>query len=130
MNASWKELKEGPLQSMFDLPEDEEKPERFEESLERLEAHIKSLSVEEEVLSVNSVAIRGLIQWLKVARVGFFGWMFQVTNMFISLLARKEPFALVIFAYSCVMLKHGEPSYWIDQWPKETWNDWFIELSK
>lgn len=119
MNTSWKDLKEGPLQSMFDLQENEQRLEGFETSLEQLEAHIKWVSVEEEVSSVNSVAIRDLKQWLKVVQVGFFGWMSQVTDEFISLLARKEPFALVVFAHSCVLLKHGEPSYWIDRWPKE-----------
>jgi hypothetical protein len=69
-------------------------------------------------LSVYLVAIQELVKWSKVIDVGFFGWMCQTSDEFASLLARKDPFALVIFAHSCVLLGYGEPRFWIGRWAR------------
>ena len=45
-----------------------------------------------------------------------FFWLFRVSGDYLTLLAAREPLALIIFAHFCVLLKQLEWTWWMEGW--------------
>ena len=58
-------------------------------------------------------------KWSKLAKLGFYGLFGHFTHDYGESLSKKDPYALIIFGYACVVLKFGEPGYWIDGCPEK-----------
>lgn len=118
IDSSWHDLESGVLRPLFHRQFLRGGVQDIEIRLDQFAEHIRSTSTENDDLSLYFVAIQELVKSSKMVEVGFFAWMCQTTDEFVSFLAKKDPFALVIFAHSCVLLDHGEPRYWVGQWAK------------
>jgi hypothetical protein len=118
VGSSWRDLLSGVLRPIFNRQSLQGGSNSTELCLDEFVGYIRSSDVEARNLSVYLITIQELVKWSKIIDVGFFGWMCQTSDEFASLLARKDPFALVIFAHSCVLLECGEPRYWIGRWAK------------
>lgn len=113
ISCSWLDLQSGILAPLLNPESDHEGVEGLDDSLFRFEEHIRSIGCSDALLSTYSIAIRELVKCSKMVEVGFFAWMCQPSDEFANLLAEKDPFALVIFGYSCILLRDAEPRYWI-----------------
>jgi hypothetical protein len=123
IDSSWRHLLSGVLKPIFhrqSLQGDSNIPKLC---LDELVGYIRSTGVGDRDLSVYLVATQELVKWSKVTDVGFFGWMCQTSDEFVTLLAQKDSFALVIFAHSCVLLAYGEPRFWIGHWARGLLNE-------
>lgn len=118
IGSSWHDLQSGTMGLLFHHEIDQEGVEGFEDTISRLEAHIRSIGVHAELLSTYLISIHELVKCSKMVGVGFFAWVCNTSDYFANLLAVKDPFALVIFAHSCVLLKYGKPRYWIEGWAR------------
>jgi hypothetical protein len=118
IESSWHDLDSGVLSPLLHCESGQGGVENVETCLEQFAGHIQSAGIENERLSLYLEAIQELVKWSKMVEVGFFAWMCQISDGFLNLLAKKDPYALVIFAHSCVLLEHGEPKYWIGEWAK------------
>lgn len=116
MDSSWHDLETGVLSPLFLRQFSRGDVEGFETYLNRFAGYIQSTGIENDNLSTYLVAIEELVKCSKMVEVGFFAWMCQTSDGFVDMLAKQDPFALVIFAHSCVLLKYGQPKYWIGQW--------------
>lgn len=118
IGSSWHYLVSGILNPMLDCSFEESGPAGIETRLQELISHIEhdfSPKAAESYLQ----ALHELIHWSRLPNLGFYGWLCRFTNGFGDLVSRKDPYALVIFGYSCVVLKHSEPAYWIDGYPEK-----------
>ncbi|CAG8346548.1 unnamed protein product [Penicillium salamii] len=112
--SSWHDLESGVLGRLFEHKFVDQSVDNIEACLGRFAEHIQSTEIDTETLSTYLEAVQDLTKWSKMVEAGFFAWMCQTSDDFATLLAEKQPFALVIFGYSCVLLKYGEPRYWIE----------------
>ena len=64
---------------------------------------------EKDAASVYLKALGDLARSSCLANFGFYGWLCRFSNDYGDLLSRKDPYALIIFGYSCVTLKHAGP---------------------
>ncbi|KAE8150468.1 hypothetical protein BDV25DRAFT_154287 [Aspergillus avenaceus] len=118
ISSAWGELSSGVLKPLFNCEPVMDDPLHIGPPLEDLRKHIESDSIAEKTTEACLRAIGELLRWSKMAHVGFFGFMCESDDEFAALLARKDSYALAIFSYSCVLLQHGEPRYWINRWPE------------
>jgi hypothetical protein len=116
METSWNDLENGVLSPLFRRQFRQGDVESFETHLDLFAGYIRSTGIEDEDRSTYLAAVQQLVNCSKMVEVGFFAWMCQTSDGFADMLAKKDPFALVIFAHSCVLLKYGEPKYWIGRW--------------
>ncbi|KAL3482164.1 hypothetical protein BJX99DRAFT_217445 [Aspergillus californicus] len=116
IGSSWGHLGSGCLKQMFECEYTSAVPAAFEGSLRELASHTHLHLFPEEKRRIYSDAVDELIKWSKLLNFGFYGWLCHYADEYGELLARKDPYALVIFGYSAVLLKDAEPRYWIDGW--------------
>ncbi|KAF7593577.1 hypothetical protein BBP40_011197 [Aspergillus hancockii] len=81
--------------------------------------YVETMPLPPEQITIYRSAADELIKWSEMPHSGFFGWVCLFGGEYGNLLARKDPYALVIFGYSCVLLKTGGPKYWINRWPED-----------
>lgn len=119
MAPCFKDLKSGALKPLIDRDFGSVSLHGIDGLLNQLADHIRSIfPKEEEVVRIYLDAIAQLIHWSRFDDGGFFGWMCRADKEFMALLAIKDQFSLIIFSYSCVLMKDGQPRYWIAQWPQ------------
>ncbi|KAL4913146.1 hypothetical protein BDW62DRAFT_214441 [Aspergillus aurantiobrunneus] len=116
IRCSWKYLVSGCLKQMFECEYTSKVPAAFEVLLKEFAAHIQSHPFPGGTRRIYALAVDELINWSRLEGFGFYGWLCRYSDEFGELLARKDPYALVISGFSTVLLKEAEPKYWIDGW--------------
>lgn len=117
ISSSWNHLNSGISRPMLECPLLEAVPEEIETHLEVFKSHIER-EFSSEAASVYLKALDDLARSSRLANFGFYGWLCRFSNDYGDLLSRKDPYASIIFGYSCVTLKHAGPVYWIKECPK------------
>lgn len=118
IGSAWHEITSGPLKPMLECSFLEAGPADIEPHLQKLRSHIEQ-DILLEAADVHLLAINELIYWSRLANVGFYGWLCRFSDGYGDLLSRKDPYALIIFGYACVVLKYGDPAYWINGYPEK-----------
>ena len=118
IGSSWNHLASGVLKPMLQCSFHEAGPANIEKHLQEFSSHIQG-----ELLPATAhiylQTLSELIRWSRLVNSGFYGWLCHFTREYGDLLSRKDPYALIIFGYACVVLKCGEPVYWIDGCPEK-----------
>ena len=117
MMSTWAHIKAGVLGTLFDGEPSGNGPLELESCVHDFVGYIETVLLAPEQINVYRNAADELIRWSKMPHSGFFGWVCLFGDEYGSLLARKDPYALIIFGYSCVILRTGGPKYWISRWP-------------
>ena len=117
IGSSWHDLTSGISKPMFECSLLDAGPEGIETHLEVFQSYIES-EFSSEAAEVYLKALSDLAHSSRLANSGFFGWLCRFSNDYGDLLSQKDPYALIIFGYSCVTLKHAGPVYWIKECPE------------
>lgn len=117
IGSSWHHLNSGISKPMLEFSLLDAGPEGIETHLEVFKSHIER-EFSSEAAEVYLKALSDLARSSRLANSGFFGWLCKFSNEYGDLLSQKDPYALVIFGYSCVTLKHAGPVYWIKECPE------------
>jgi hypothetical protein len=118
ISSSWHTLTSGILKPMLQTSFLETGPAGIEARLQELESHIQK-EFADGTAGVYLHTLSELKTWSRLVNLGFYGWLCHFTNDYSDLLSQKDPYALIIFGYACVILKLGEPAYWIDTCPEK-----------
>ncbi|KAE8139246.1 hypothetical protein BDV38DRAFT_281411 [Aspergillus pseudotamarii] len=118
MLSTWAHIKAGVLGIMFDSEPSSNGPLELESCVNDFVGYIETMPLAPEQIAVYRSAANELIKWSKMPHSGFFGWVCSFGDEYGRLLAGKNPYALVIFGYSCILLRTGGPTYWISRWPE------------
>ncbi|KAJ5742144.1 hypothetical protein N7533_011553 [Penicillium manginii] len=116
MDSSWHDLQSGVLSPLFLRQFRKGDIKCFENYLNEFVRYVRSTNIGNRDLSTYMVAVQQLVECSKMVEIGFFAWMCQTSDEFAEMLAKHDHFALVILAHSSVLLKYGEPQYWIGGW--------------
>jgi hypothetical protein len=118
IGSSWHNLASGILKPMLECSFLEAGPAGIEPRLQELISHIER-EFSSEAADVYLLTLKELVYWSRLANFGFYGWLCRFGDGYGGLLSRKDPYALIIFGYACVVLKHGDPVYWINGYPEK-----------
>ncbi|KAL4812142.1 hypothetical protein BDW67DRAFT_193980 [Aspergillus spinulosporus] len=114
IGSSWEHLVSGCLKQMFECEYTSKVPTALGVLLKTFAAHTQSPPFPVGARRIYAQAVDELIKWSRLEGFGFYGWLCRYPDEFGGLLARKDPYALVIFGFSTVLLKEAEPKYWVD----------------
>ncbi|KAI2787462.1 hypothetical protein POX_f07826 [Penicillium oxalicum] len=112
LGSSWHDLASGVFKPMIQCTFLETSPANIESRLEELIRYIEE-ECSTSAAHVYAKTVSELIRWSKLTGHGFYGWLSHFSDDYGECLARKDPYALVIFGYASVNLKYEEPAYWV-----------------
>ncbi|RAL04875.1 Zn(II)2Cys6 transcription factor domain-containing protein [Aspergillus ibericus CBS 121593] len=115
----WHDLSSGALRLLLQRQDHVDGPRGLAASLNALADQIRRSTVTMNSVHTLLQAVSKLLSWSKMGESAFFGWLSHCDNEFATLLGGRDPFALVIFAHACVLLKSSQPAYWIGTWPEK-----------
>lgn len=118
IGSSWRHLISGILKPMLECPTLEAGPADIETHLEVFKTHLEC-EFSSEAAAVYIKTLGDLAHSSRLANIGFYGWLCRFSDEFGDLLSQKDPYALIIFGYSCVALKYAGPVYWMKGYPEK-----------